>query len=139
MTVTNPADDSIVTSDVQVAGAADVDAAVAAARAAYKGPWKKFSGAQRAACMNKLADLIEANIEKLAKLETVAMGQPVGVGKVFIGLCPAGWRCESYSSSVGKTANYSPFSDYAGYADKLGGEMFPEDGDGVYKLIRYEP
>jgi aldehyde dehydrogenase (NAD+) len=30
-------------------------------------------------------------------------------------------------------------SDYAGWADKIGGEMFPEDGDGMYKLIRYEP
>ena len=29
--------------------------------------------------------------------------------------------------------------DYAGWADKIGGEMFPEDGDGTYKLIRYEP
>jgi aldehyde dehydrogenase (NAD+) len=102
LTVTNPADDSVVTSDVQVAGAADVDAAVAAARAAFKGPWKKFSGAQRAACMNKFADLIEANTEKLAKLETVAMGQPVAVGKVFIGLCPPGWRCEFCTAFGGK-------------------------------------
>lgn len=30
-------------------------------------------------------------------------------------------------------------ADYAGFADKIGGEMFPEDGDGLYKLIRYEP
>ena len=30
-------------------------------------------------------------------------------------------------------------TDYAGFADKIGGEMFPEDGDGLYKLIRYEP
>lgn len=32
------------------------------------------------------------------------------------------------------------YADYAGFADKIGGEMFPEDGnDGTYKLIRYEP
>lgn len=30
-------------------------------------------------------------------------------------------------------------ADYAGFADKIGGDMFPEDGDGLYKLIRYEP
>lgn len=96
LTVKNPVDDSIVTSDVQVAGEADVDAAVAAARAAFKtGPWKKFSGAQRAACMNKLADLIEANLEKLVTLETIAMGQPIAVGKVFTGMSPPGWRCMS--------------------------------------------
>ncbi len=91
-------DDSIVTSDVQVAGEADVDAAVAAARAAFKsGPWKTFSGAQRAACMNKFADLLEANIERLVKLETIAMGQPIAVGKAFTGLTPPGWRCMFFS------------------------------------------
>lgn len=88
------------TSDVQAAGEADVDAAVAAARAAFKGSWKKFSGAQRAACMNKLADLIETNLEKLSKLETIAMGQPIAVGKVFTGLTPPGWRCMFYLLSL---------------------------------------
>ena len=28
---------------------------------------------------------------------------------------------------------------YAGYCDKIGGESFPEDGDGVYKIVTYEP
>jgi len=121
LTVINPVDGTVVTKDVQVAGPADVDAAVAAARAAFKGPWKNFSGAERAKCMMRFADLIEANIKQLARLETVAMGQPTLVGKTFIGLCPPGWRY------------------YAGFADKIGGEMFPEDGDGLYKLIRYEP
>jgi hypothetical protein len=72
-----------------------VDAAVAAARAAFKGPWRKFTGAQRAACMNKFADLLEAQIDKFAKLETIAMGQPLSVGRVFVGLTPPGWRCMS--------------------------------------------
>ena len=94
LTVTNPATEETVTEDVQVAGPEDIDAAVAAAKAAFKGPWKKFTGAQRAACMNKFADLIEENMEELARLESIAMGQPVGVAKVFIGLCVPGWRCE---------------------------------------------
>jgi len=64
-----------VTSDLQVAGPEDVEAAVAAARAAFKsGLWRHFSGAKRASCKNKFADLLDANIEKLAKLETLAMG-----------------------------------------------------------------
>lgn len=103
--MTNPANGEIVTSEVQVAGAEDVDAAVAAARAAFKGPWRKFSGAQRAACMHRLADLIEANIEKLAKLESIAMGQPIGVAKVFLGICPPGWRCELLASPPFWVAN----------------------------------
>lgn len=96
LTVTNPFDNSLVTQNVQSAGPADVDAVVAAARAAFEGPWRKFSGAQRAKCMLKFADLIEQNIDKLASLETVAMGQPTVVGKAFIGLCPPGWRCEIF-------------------------------------------
>jgi aldehyde dehydrogenase (NAD+) len=73
---------------------------VAAAKAAFKGPWKKFTGAQRAACMNKLADLIEENIDELARLESIAMGQPIGVAKAFIGLAIPGWRCEYVSPTI---------------------------------------
>ena len=72
----NPYDDSIVTSDVQVAGPEDIDLAVEAAKAAYSsGPWSRFTGSQRAACMLKFADLVEKNMESLAVLETVAMGK----------------------------------------------------------------
>ena len=62
------------TKDLQAAGSEDVDAAIAAARAAFGGPWRSFSGAQRAKCMLRLADLIEANNGKLASLVTVAIG-----------------------------------------------------------------
>src|SRR5690606_10470501 len=47
--------------DVASAGQADVDAAVAAARAAFEGPWSKVKPDERARLINKLADLIEAN------------------------------------------------------------------------------
>jgi acyl-CoA reductase-like NAD-dependent aldehyde dehydrogenase len=42
-------------------------------------------------------------------------------------------------STVFKTEIAKRYADYAGFADKIGGEMFPEDGDSTYKLIRYEP
>jgi len=63
---------------VAEADAADVDKAVAAARAAFeKGPWrKKFSAHQRGVLMNKLADLIEKNKEELAELESLDNGKP---------------------------------------------------------------
>lgn len=94
LTVTNPVDDSLVTDDVQVAGEADVDAAVAAARAAFDGPWKDFTGSQRAKCMLRFADLLEANADKICHLETIAMGQPKMVGKIFFNNhCHPGWRC----------------------------------------------
>lgn len=105
---------------MHAAGPEDVDRAVTAATEAFK-VWRKYSGAKRAACLSKLADLIEQNAEKLAKLETIAMGQPIGVAVTFVGLAASYWRY------------------YAGCCDKLGGESFPEDGDGVYKIVRYEP
>lgn len=69
-------------SDVQSAGPEDVDAAVQAATDAFNGEWSKFSGAQRAACMMKFADLLDQNVAELAKLETIAMGQPIGISTV---------------------------------------------------------
>lgn len=74
-------------SGVQVAGPSDVDAAVAAATNAFKtGPWHNYIGQQRAACLLKMADLIEANMDKLARLETLAMGVPVVVARMLLGM-----------------------------------------------------
>lgn len=56
--------------------------------------------------MNKFADLLEENIDELARLESIAMGQPLSVAKVFIGLCAPGWRCERFRSFL-NIAEYS--------------------------------
>jgi aldehyde dehydrogenase (NAD+) len=78
LTVRNPYNESIVTSEVQVAGSEDINVAVAAARTAWTtGPWSRFTGSQRAACMLKFADLVEKNMESLAYLETLAVGKPM--------------------------------------------------------------
>jgi aldehyde dehydrogenase (NAD+) len=111
-----------VVDDVQVAGPEDVDLAVEAATNAFKkGKWSKFSGPQRAACMLKFADLFEQNLEKLAKLETVAMGQPVSLATKICSIAPSYWRY------------------FAGFCDKIGGESFPEDGDSQVKMVQYVP
>jgi aldehyde dehydrogenase (NAD+) len=69
LTVCNPYDDSTVTPDFQIPGPEDIDAAVSTAKIAFKtGPWSKFTGAQRSACMLKFADLAEQNMERLALL-----------------------------------------------------------------------
>jgi aldehyde dehydrogenase (NAD+) len=59
------------------AGTEDVDRAVAAARAAFEGPWSKFKPFERQAVMLKLADLVEANYDELAMLDTLDMGGPI--------------------------------------------------------------
>ncbi|EJL33995.1 aldehyde dehydrogenase [Novosphingobium sp. AP12] len=65
---------------VAKAGAADVDAAVTAARAALAG-WSATVPVERARILWKIADLIEANIDDLAELETLDQGKPLFVGR----------------------------------------------------------
>ena len=105
---------------MHAAGDKDVDAAVDAAAKAYK-EWRSTPGQVRAKYMNKMADLMEKDIEKFAQFETVCMGQPIAIAKKFVGGTPAIWRY------------------YAGFCDKLGGESFPEDGDGKVKITQYMP
>src|SRR5260370_13692765 len=62
---------------VAEADAADVDKAVAAARAAFdKGAWRKMGASQRGVLMNKLADQIEKHTADRAQLESPDTGQP---------------------------------------------------------------
>ena len=56
--------------------AEDVEAAVQAANAAKAG-WQKTSAAERAALLNKVADIIEANLEEFALIETCDNGKAV--------------------------------------------------------------
>lgn len=59
------------------ASEADVESAVRSAKAAFEtGPWATFTGAQRARCLNKLADLIDDHAEELAYLESLCSGRP---------------------------------------------------------------
>ncbi len=60
---------------VAQAGAADVDDAVAAARAAFEGPWAKTAPAKRARMLNRLAQLIDERTDELAELESRNCGK----------------------------------------------------------------
>jgi aldehyde dehydrogenase (NAD+) len=120
LTIHSPNDDSLVTDKIQVASEKDVDNAVAAAKAALPA-WKTTAGHKRAAIMLKFADLLESNADKLASLESAAMGQPISLAKRMILGPVALWRY------------------YAGYAGKVAGESYPPDEDGTYKIVQYEP
>ena len=62
---------------------ADVDRAVAAARAAFDdGRWSNLPPKVRERAINKLADLIEAHAAEFAELEAIDNGKPVGFAKV---------------------------------------------------------
>ncbi len=106
---------------VAEADAADVEKAVKAARAAFDGPWRKITGAERARLLNKLADLIEKNSDELAQLESLDNGKPYQVAKAAD--LPLTVACYRY---------------YAGWADKLQGKTVPVNGD-YFCYTRHEP
>ena len=56
---------------------ADIDAAVDAATAAYWSTWSKVSVTERSNMLLRIADIVEANAERLAKIETVDNGKAV--------------------------------------------------------------
>lgn len=86
----------------------DVDRAVVAARRAFEsGPWRRTKPNQRTKLMWKLADLIEANADVLAELETVDNGMPLGASKVGAVQAAAemlrymsGWATKIYGETI---------------------------------------
>jgi aldehyde dehydrogenase (NAD+) len=75
LSLNNPRDQSLVSDNIPLAGADDVDAAITAAEVAFKS-WKKIGASQRRNIMLKFADLIEKNIESLAELTRITLGAP---------------------------------------------------------------
>ena len=80
--VRNPADGAIA-GFMPLATPADLDAAVAAAAAAFPA-WAATPDAERQALCGKVADIIEAHAEELAQLLTLEQGKPLnGLGSRF--------------------------------------------------------
>ncbi|NJP67866.1 aldehyde dehydrogenase family protein [Streptomyces spiramenti] len=88
-------------SEVAHAGAADVDAAVRAARTAFTG-WSALPGAERAKYLFRIARIVQERSRELAVLETLDNGKPIK---------------ESRDADLPLVAAH--FFYYAGWADKL--------------------
>ena len=67
-----------VVATVAEADADDVDAAVAAARAAFES-WAARSPRERSRILHRIADLIRENAEELAQLESLDVGKPIAL------------------------------------------------------------
>lgn len=117
----NPATEKKI-ADVALADAADVDRAVKAARAALEsGPWSKMDARDRGKLLNRLADLVEQNLEELAALESLDNGKPIRDSRAAD--LPLVIDCLRY---------------YAGWADKIHGDTIPVRGN-YFCYTRREP
>ncbi|MGN9762374.1 aldehyde dehydrogenase family protein [Streptomyces sp. SD31] len=75
--VVDPSRGAVVTT-VADAGAADVDAAVRAARDAFdEGAWSGLSGRERGRVLHRIAELIRENADTIAELESRDVGKPI--------------------------------------------------------------
>jgi acyl-CoA reductase-like NAD-dependent aldehyde dehydrogenase len=67
-----------VVAEVAPGGPAEVDSAVRAARAAFDvAEWPRLTGIERAAVLNRVADLMEARSDELARLDAEEGGKPL--------------------------------------------------------------
>lgn len=77
--VVDPSRGAVVTT-VAEAGAADVDAAVRAAREAFDaGQWSGLSGRERGRVLHRVAQLIRENADDIARLESLDVGKPISL------------------------------------------------------------
>jgi acyl-CoA reductase-like NAD-dependent aldehyde dehydrogenase len=104
--------------EVEQSDAGDVDRAVQAAERAFRGEWRRINTRDRGRLLLKLADLIRANAEELARSEARNVGKPIRDAR----------------DEVGLAANVFEF--YAGSTNKIGGQTIPGAASGVLMSFR---
>ncbi|XP_054166470.1 aldehyde dehydrogenase, mitochondrial-like [Oppia nitens] len=117
----NPVTGKVITR-VQEGDKADIDKAVKAARLAFKrgSVWRTIDASERGRLLNRLADLIERDVDYLASLETLDNGMP-------------------YKRAVHEIrGGLGLLRYYAGWPDKVHGKVIPADGQ-VFAFTRVEP
>lgn len=118
--VVNPATDEII-AHIARCQSEDVDLAVTYARQAFnQGEWRLSSPAHRKEVLTKFADLIDANSEELALLETLDTGKPIA---------------HSLSTDIPGAAKSLRW--YAEAIDKVYGEVAPTEKD-VHAFISHQ-
>lgn len=115
----NPATGEVL-AEIEIAGEAEVDAAVEVARKGQK-LWAKMTGAERGRILKRAADLLRARNDELARLETLDTGKPIQETSVVDVL--SGADCLEY---------------YAGLAASLSGEHV-DLGPSAFGYTRREP
>ena len=116
--VVNPATEEVI-AEVASASKSDVDAAVAAARAALGGPWRKMSARERGRLLWRTGERLMEQIDDVARLETLHNGKPITESRHIE--IPMAAECLQY---------------FAGWADKLHGDTIPVKGNALVYTLR---
>lgn len=91
----------IVVSRAAKGGAAEVEAAIVAARSAFDaGGWSRASGKTRATVLLKAADSIAGNVERMALIETLETGKPITQARGEVSGAADLWR---YAAALART------------------------------------
>jgi acyl-CoA reductase-like NAD-dependent aldehyde dehydrogenase len=119
----DPATGNVITTVAQ-GGAADVDRAVAAARAAFDhgAPWRKMTPGDRGRAMTRLAGLVEDHADELAELESLDNGKPL-----------------KFARYVDLAGTISHLHYYAGWCTKIEGGTLPVSIPEMFAYTRREP
>ena len=88
-----------------MAGAADVDRAVDAARGALDGDWGKTAPLERSRLLHELANAVQANRKELAELETRNVGKAISSVKAEVAVAADTFRF--FASTVASIAGRS--------------------------------
>jgi aldehyde dehydrogenase (NAD+) len=118
MDVVNPATEDVI-AQVPSASAADLDQAVAAARAALDGPWGQMSARERGRLVRKLGERLLERADEVSRLETLHNGKPISESRHIE--IPAAAECFEY---------------YGGWSDKVMGETIPVKGNHLAYTLR---
>jgi betaine-aldehyde dehydrogenase len=119
--VINPSDQSLI-EEVDVADDVDVARAISAARRAFDdGAWRTTSATERAALLNRVAELLQRDREEIALTETLNTGKALREGRFDV-------------DDVTSVFRY-----YAGLADKDAGRVVATGSPTAISRIVYEP
>lgn len=113
----NPSTGEVIT-EVAEGGAEDIDRAVRAARAAFEGPWSRFTPRQRERLLLDFAEALTEAHRELVATDSVDMGFPIGVGSVVrSGYGPAdivryfaGWPTKLHGDTLANSAGPDVFT-----------------------------
>lgn len=98
----------VVVSRSALGGAAEAEAAIAAARAAFNdGRWSRLAARDRAAVLLRVADLIEGAVERFALIETLESGKPISQARGEIAGAADLWR---HAAALARTIEGDSFN-----------------------------